>query len=96
LEGPERRVDVMVKRSARYPDTGGWGFASFAAGDREPRAPKRLLPLPRRPEEARLRLQRVPSHPESLRSGDGARPRATGAVTGTVCPRRSRRKNWRH
>ena len=40
VEGSERRVDVMVKRSARYPETGGWGFASFAAGDREPGAPK--------------------------------------------------------
>lgn len=36
VEGKERRVDVMVKRSAKYPDTGGWGFASFAPGSREP------------------------------------------------------------
>jgi hypothetical protein len=36
VEGKQRRVDVMVKRSAKYPDTGGWGFASFAPGSREP------------------------------------------------------------
>jgi hypothetical protein len=40
VEGRERRVDVMVKRSESYPDTGGWGFASFAPSDREPGAPK--------------------------------------------------------
>jgi hypothetical protein len=33
-EGPERRVDVMVKDRRRYGDTGGWGFASFKSGDR--------------------------------------------------------------
>lgn len=40
VEGRERRVDVMVKRSALYPDTGGWGFADFAGGDRKPQAPQ--------------------------------------------------------
>jgi len=28
-EGPRRRIDVMVKDSRRYPDTGGWGFEQF-------------------------------------------------------------------
>jgi hypothetical protein len=28
-EGPRRRVAVMVKDGARYPDTGGWGFEIF-------------------------------------------------------------------
>jgi hypothetical protein len=29
LEGPTRRVDVMVKQSQRYRTTGGWEFMSF-------------------------------------------------------------------
>ena len=33
-EGPKRRVDVMVKDGRRYPDTVGWGFASFKGEDR--------------------------------------------------------------
>ena len=28
-EGPRRRIDVMVKESKRYAETGGWGFESF-------------------------------------------------------------------
>jgi len=28
-EGPRRRIDVMVKNSKRYADTGGWGFEQF-------------------------------------------------------------------
>jgi len=28
-EGPRRRIDVMVKNSKRYAETGGWGFESF-------------------------------------------------------------------
>ncbi len=32
--GERRRLDMMVKDSARYGDTGGWGFESFAGGDR--------------------------------------------------------------
>src|SRR5688500_15803319 len=28
-EGPRRRVDVMVKDSARFAATGGWGFQRF-------------------------------------------------------------------
>jgi hypothetical protein len=34
LEGPRKRVDVMVKDSQRYAGTGGWGFASFAGDSR--------------------------------------------------------------
>ena len=33
LEGPTRRVDVMVKSSERYRATGGWDFASFPGGN---------------------------------------------------------------
>ena len=33
LEGPQRRLDVMVKESQRYRETGGWGFASFPRGN---------------------------------------------------------------
>lgn len=33
VEGPTRRVDVMVKQSERYLSTGGWEFMSFPAGD---------------------------------------------------------------
>ena len=29
IEGPTRRVDVMVKDSERYRTSGGWNFASF-------------------------------------------------------------------
>jgi Cytochrome P460 len=29
IEGAARRVDVMVKDSRRFPETGGWGFARF-------------------------------------------------------------------
>lgn len=29
IEGPTRRVDVMVKESERYASTGGWEFMSF-------------------------------------------------------------------
>jgi hypothetical protein len=28
-EGSRRRIDVMVKESKRYAETGGWGFESF-------------------------------------------------------------------
>jgi hypothetical protein len=38
IEGRQRRVDVMVKGSPRYRDTGGWGFASFAGSERNPQA----------------------------------------------------------
>jgi hypothetical protein len=34
LEGKNRRTDVMVKDSARFASSHGWGFASFAAGTR--------------------------------------------------------------
>jgi hypothetical protein len=33
IEGPTRRVDVMVKQSERYRATGGWKFMSFPRGD---------------------------------------------------------------
>jgi Cytochrome P460 len=33
VEGPTRRVDVMLKHSARYPTTGGWEFMSFKGSD---------------------------------------------------------------
>lgn len=33
LEGPTRRVDVMVKKSERYAVTGGWEFMSFPGGN---------------------------------------------------------------
>jgi hypothetical protein len=33
-EGPQRRVDVMVKASQHYRETGGWGFASFRGDNR--------------------------------------------------------------
>ena len=35
LEGPRRQVDVMVKDSKRYADTGGWGFQRFVKDTRE-------------------------------------------------------------
>ena len=34
VEGPTRRVDVMLKQSARYPATGGWEFMRFMGSDR--------------------------------------------------------------
>ena len=33
-EGARKRLDVMVKDSARYAASGGWGFESFVNGDR--------------------------------------------------------------
>lgn len=36
-QGPRRFVDVMVKDAQRYRDTGGWGYAEFAAGARHDR-----------------------------------------------------------
>ncbi len=33
IEGPTRRVDVMVKQSERYAPTGGWEFMSFSGND---------------------------------------------------------------
>jgi Cytochrome P460 len=32
-EGATRRVDVMVKRTALYRDSGGWEFISYPGGD---------------------------------------------------------------
>ena len=34
-EGARRRIDVMVKDSKLYADTGGWRFGRFMADDRE-------------------------------------------------------------
>ena len=34
-EGARRRVDVMIKDSARFPETGGWRFARFMGEDHE-------------------------------------------------------------
>lgn len=36
-QGPRRHIDVMVKDSARFAATGGWGYAEFAAGERSDR-----------------------------------------------------------
>lgn len=36
-QGPRRHVDVMVKDSRRYGDTGGWGYAEFAVDTRDDR-----------------------------------------------------------
>lgn len=36
LEGPRRQIDVMVKDSKRYAETGGWGFQRFVKDTREP------------------------------------------------------------
>lgn len=36
-QGPRRHIDVMIKDSARYPASGGWGYAEFAAGARSDR-----------------------------------------------------------
>jgi cytochrome P460 len=33
IEGPTRRVDVMIKLGERYASTGGWQFMSFARND---------------------------------------------------------------
>ena len=33
MEGPTRRVDVMVKQRERYAATGGWEFMSFPGGN---------------------------------------------------------------
>ena len=33
IEGPTRRVDVMVKQSELYRTTGGWEFMSFPGGN---------------------------------------------------------------
>ena len=35
LEGPRRQIDVMVKDSKRYAQTGGWGFQRFVKDSRE-------------------------------------------------------------
>jgi hypothetical protein len=35
LEGPRRQIDVMVKDSKRYAETGGWGFQRFVKDTRE-------------------------------------------------------------
>lgn len=34
VEGPRRRVDVMVKDSVRFAETGGWGFQRFVGDSR--------------------------------------------------------------
>lgn len=34
VEGAQRRVDVMVKDTARFANNAGWGFARFFADDR--------------------------------------------------------------
>jgi len=34
-EGARRRIDVMVKDSKLYPDSGGWGFGRFMGDDQE-------------------------------------------------------------
>ena len=36
LEGPRRQIDVMVKDSKRYAETGGRGFQRFVKDTREP------------------------------------------------------------
>ncbi|MGH8082226.1 MAG: cytochrome P460 family protein [Lysobacter sp.] len=36
-QGPRRHIDVMIKDSRRFPATGGWGYAEFAAGSRSDR-----------------------------------------------------------
>lgn len=33
IEGPTRRVDVMVKQGQHYRETAGWGFMSFPGGN---------------------------------------------------------------
>lgn len=39
-EGPRRQTDVMVKDSARFPATGGWGFQRFVKDSHTERAEK--------------------------------------------------------
>lgn len=34
-EGARRRIDVMVKDSRLYPDSGGWGFGRFVGDDHD-------------------------------------------------------------
>jgi len=34
-EGARRRIDVMVKDSRLYADSGGWGFGRFMGDDHE-------------------------------------------------------------
>ena len=34
IEGPRRQIDVMVKDSRRFADTGGWGFQRFVKDSR--------------------------------------------------------------
>ena len=34
-EGARRRIDVMVKDSKLYPDSGGWGFGRFMGDDHD-------------------------------------------------------------
>ncbi|QWP78837.1 cytochrome P460 family protein [Lysobacter sp. K5869] len=36
-QGPRRHIDVMVKDSRRFAATAGWGYAEFAAGQRNDR-----------------------------------------------------------
>ncbi|ALN82108.1 putative cytochrome c' [Lysobacter antibioticus] len=36
-QGPRRHIDVMVKDDTRFAATGGWGYAEFAAGERQDR-----------------------------------------------------------
>ncbi|MFK3646808.1 cytochrome P460 family protein [Lysobacter enzymogenes] len=36
-QGPRRHIDVMVRDSARFQASGGWGYAEFAAGERSDR-----------------------------------------------------------
>ena len=36
LEGARRQIDVMVKDSKRYAETGGWGFQRFVKNTSEP------------------------------------------------------------
>ena len=38
-EGPRRQLDVMVKDSARYASTGGWGFQRFVKDSKTELAP---------------------------------------------------------
>lgn len=39
-EGPRRRVDVMIKDSRKYANTGGWGFERFKGNSRVDRIVK--------------------------------------------------------
>ncbi len=38
VEGPRRRLDVMVKDAARFEKTGGWGFQRFTGDSKTERA----------------------------------------------------------